>query len=488
MANVDWNGIQQRFAQEAQAVGQQQQAQQQYDDTPVGRALSRASQQDPQRLVQLAGFLTQGANSQYSSQQAMLGQARDQQIAELQRSYASAVEEGKISIREAEKAFEEQALTINTNSFNDSERTAVMAQDMGLQNSAQAMGMHASDTARQNSLLSKNISEREQRINNVKDRINTLTTQKDLDITSANSNYNYGIANQRGQIAQGLLSNMFNMGYEDHNQRQQQMAQISQLGLQDELQREQMAINQQYGLANMAQQNQYQLGQMGVQQGYDMQKMGVQQQNELAQMAQAFGYDINKMSLQQQYQMAQMAQSFGYDSALQSSSQQFQAGQNELERGFKMQQFQAEQQALADNYQVELQRELSSYREGTPEYELRKNQMESSYKAVQLESQAKLMSDVMGKAFADHVGNPPKNPGKGASKKQVDSYNKQVNAYNAKMNAFMQDPSNISTFMSNLEEIEYKAKKKSPTNPFESTLKGMFGGSTKGLDDFLNTP
>lgn len=508
MANtVDWAGITERFAKEAQSGGGGQ-AQAPAESTPISRALGRVSQTDTGMMSQLAGFLTQSANGQYSSQQAMLGQARDQQIAEMQKAYADAIEAGEISVRDAQRAFEENSGVINQNAYVDAERTNVMAEERGLSNSAQMMGMVASDNQRKAGLINQNMTERDRRVADVKDRITSLTTKRDLDISSANASYNYGIANQRGQIASQLSQQMFGMGYDDYNRRQSQKDQINMLGLQDEFQLGQMAQGQKYNLQNMGVQNGYQLQQMAqqqgynvqnakTQQGYDLQKMSVDQQNTLKQMAKAFDYDIAKMSEAQIYQLATMAQSYGYDMGLQGSAQNFQAGQNaldrnfqagqsELDRGFKMQQFQMEQQALSDNYAVELQRELASYKQGTPEYELRKAQLDSSYKAVQLESQAKLMSDVMGKAFADHVGNPPKNPGKGASKKQVESYNKQVDAYNSKMNSFMSDPTNTQTFMSNLEQMEYKEKQKSATNPFNDLLKGMFGGGSKGLDDFLN--
>lgn len=456
-----------------------------YDPTNIMARQTGAGNAQMEAIERLLGNM---AGSQMESQGAMLGQARDAQILELQKSLEDAVAEGTISIREAEKQFEANKSIIEKQAYNDSERTNLVASDRGISNSAQMVGLMQGDNARKNGLINENMTTRDSRVNDIKDRLNSIKNKTSLDIANANTNYNYGMANAQAQADMAKQQGMLNLNMQDYAMNREQQFSLDQAGL-----------AQKYGMENMAQQNKYTLGQMGAQHNYDLSKMSKQQVYTLEQMAKQNGYTLSQMSAQQVNDLAKMAQGFGYDMSLQTNSQNFQSGENAMERSFKLQQFQAEQQAQADNYYLELEREMASYDPNTPEGMLRKAQIDSSYKAVQLESQAKLMADVMGKAFADHVGNPPKNPGKGASKKQVDSYNKQVDAYNSKLNGFMADPTNMNTFMSNLEKAEYDGKSSGSkpsekTNWLDTLLRSMSnpagGGSgiSNGGDWFDPTP
>lgn len=439
---VDWQGIMARH--EAQNAQQQAPAE---PASPAQAMMQQLTQGDPQRLVQLASFLTQGANAQYSGAQAQLGQARDSQISELQKAYADAVASGEMSIREAEEAFKANKSNIERQAYNDAERTALMAEDRGIANSQQMMGMVAGDNARTNSLLSQNMTERDKRIADVKDRINALTKQKDLDIANANSTYNYSLANNRSQIASALTNQMFQMGYDDHNRRADQRFQLGQMDLQN-----------QYAIDQMEKQFGFQEKMAGVQHGFDLEKMGLSQKYQLEQMAKAFGYDLDKMSVQQQYQLAQMAEQFGYNQQMAQIDYQNQLGlqnnqfgnQSQLSAQEFNQQMQARRQEIQmqkeaelQEYDLAVQRELAKYKPGTKEYEIRKGQLAAEREALVQETHTATMYDALAQSILGTVTEKPVAPKRSdfnkwylPKSKEDKNYKEAMEDYNTKLKAY----------------------------------------------------
>lgn len=441
---VDWQGI---MAQHQAQNAQQQAPTEQAPASPAQAMMAQLTQGDPQRLMQLAGFLTQGANAQYSGAQAQLGQARDSQISELQKAYADAVASGEMSIREAEALFQENKGNIERQAYSDSERTALMAEDRGIANSQQMMGMVAGDNARTNSLINQNMTERDKRIADVKDRINALTKQKDLDIANANSTYNYSLANSRSQMASNLTNQMFQMGYDDYNKRSDQRFQLGQMDLQN-----------QYAMQQMAEQFGFQEKMAGVQHGYDLEKMGVQQKYSLEQMAQAYGYDLSKMSVQQQYQLAQMAQQHGYNVdmagidynnqiGLQNNqfSNQSQLSAQEFNQQLQamQKQIEADKQAELDAYDLAVERELAKYTKGTSEYQIRKGQLDSEREAMVQEIHTSTSYDAVAKQILSGQTTKPEKPDREDYRKwylpkswEEKEYNKAMDEYNEKLSAY----------------------------------------------------
>lgn len=458
----------------------------------------RQDGQDGGRMEAMEALLQKGADASMQSQTALLGQARDAQILEIQKALEDAVAEGKISVREAEEQFEANKGEIEKQAYQDNERTELVSQDRGIQNSAQSIGLMQGDNARKNGLINTNMTTRDKRVSEISDRIANITNKSKLDTANANANYGYGVANAQGQVNSQMAQNQFTMNMEDYKMDREQQYGLDQAGL-----------AQKYQQASMAQQQGYTEKNMQTAQNFDLAKMSKQQTYQLEQMAKSFGYDLSKMSVAQQYQLANMATSFGYDMSMQNDSQGFQSGENALNRdhdsnmqedaqsfqGFEnaearnhaVNMFGMEQTAKAQELQAQMDNELASY--GDPNstaYKLREAQLKSSVDAVHLESQAKLLADVMGKGFADHVGNPPKHPGKNASKSETEKFNNAVKAYNKKTDAYMADPKNMNTFFGAMKEMKISTVTDSGEdwsktgfgalkNAFTSTFKGMFG-------------
>jgi hypothetical protein len=176
-----------------------------------------------------------------------------------------------------------------------------------------------------------------------------------------------------------------------------------------------------------------------------------------------------------------------HDIDMQEDAQSHQGYENEQARTHAVNMFGMEQTAKAQELQNQMDTELASYTDpNSTSYKLREAQLKSSVDAVHLESQAKLLADVMGKGFADHVGNPPKHPGKNASKAETDKYNSAVRAYNKKTDSYMADPKNMTTFFGGLKEMKVSTVASNGEdwsktgfgalkNAFTSTFRGMFG-------------
>lgn len=451
---VDWGAIQQQY----QAPQQAQAPQQQQMPQDPQQMMQQAIQGDPSRLAQMAQFLTQGANLGYAGQEAQLGNARDSQIAELEKNYNRAVNEGELSVKEAERQYKEQVEGINKEAYLDSERTAVASEQMGLSNSAQQMGMQASDNARKNSLLSKTLTERDQRINTVRDRISQIGLDKNLDIGLANKNHDYALAGARAELGQGLLGQMFQMGNEDYQTKRGLQAQLAQMGIQNQydldklsvqqrMQLEQMAQQQGYNLETMGLQQTYNKENMGLQHGYDLSKLNIQQRYTLEQMATSQGYNLQNMNQQQIYQLAQMATQNGYNVGMEnlSSANQYKnaSGLNNQQHQLAMKEAEKNSQLrIAEEtkaYDLAVQRELAKFDPNTKEYEIRAGQLAQEREAMitELVTQAQVEATIQ-----YNLGTPVEKPTppkknwyqtEGSFKKEKAEYNERLEAYNRYM-------------------------------------------------------
>lgn len=231
------------------------------------------------------------ADNVYKQQKGALDAVLANQINALQKAYENAVAEGQISIRDAEDAFQAQKAELEKMHYDQTEKTALYGQDMGIQFSPQVMGLMAGDEARNQKLQNSNLTDRDRKIFDVQTRLKNLATQRDLDIANTTAQHDYALAQAQAAAEGEVQGKMFS----------------AQLGNMQAKQANQMQQD------NMALQNQFTLGQMTMQHGFDLDKMSYQQRYALEQMAKAYGYDMSKMSAQQQNQFALMAMQHGFD-------------------------------------------------------------------------------------------------------------------------------------------------------------------------------
>jgi hypothetical protein len=191
----------------------------------------RQDGQDEGRMKAMEAMLQEGADASMQSQEALLGQARDAQILEIQKALEDAVSEGKISVREAEEQFEANKVEIEKQAYQDNERTELTSQDRGIQNSAQMIGLMQGDNARKNSLINENMSTRDRRMADISDRLSNITNKSKLDTANANANYGYGIAGAQGQIDAQMAQNQFTMNMDDYKMDREQQFGLDSAGL-----------------------------------------------------------------------------------------------------------------------------------------------------------------------------------------------------------------------------------------------------------------
>jgi hypothetical protein len=370
-------------------------------------------------------FLKNSSDSFYDGQKAMLDKAKAERLAELEKAYNQAVQDGEMSQEEAEKQLAEETEQINQGAYQQSQVTDLSAQTRGIQNSQQLLAMQSGDMRATNELKSEARTARDERINQIKDRLSQITNNYNLDKSTTNTAYNSDLANARAQADMQYSQGMTNMTMAQYksalemknNLTMQEQAQLDML--------ERMETQQGYDLRKMSLQNDYTLNQMKTGQKYDLEKM-----------AKAFGYDLDKMSRQQVYQLEQMAKNFGYDKQLNQQSHDFdmekmaqqylnqsslmtkqqnfdmkkmgaafQQDMKKMEAEYGMK-FEYDEKRLASDiaaeqqaYEKSRQRLAAQYKEGTPEYNIRLSQLKDARDQAINQLHAQTMYEATVKAF-----------------------------------------------------------------------------------------
>jgi polyhydroxyalkanoate synthesis regulator phasin len=148
-------------------------------------------------LAEYKALAKKSSDAYYSAEEAGLGRTRDQALTDITKAYDDAIATGKMSEQEAQDAYNEAVKQIDAMAYRDSQLTQSVAFDRGIGNSQQLLGLMAGDNARSNNMRTDMLTERDKRINSLKDRIAQLTKQKDLDTAQTNSDYNYNLTQAR---------------------------------------------------------------------------------------------------------------------------------------------------------------------------------------------------------------------------------------------------------------------------------------------------
>jgi hypothetical protein len=138
------------------------------------------------------------------------------------------------------------------------------------------------DASRTQNNQNKNLTDRDRQIADIKTRLNTIKTQRDLDIANATAQHDYALAGAQGDADLFAADKMF--GLQASNVQAKQ--------------------GQQFQQDNMGLQNDYQLGQMAKGHEYDLENYAVQFQNEMQLEAQKFGFQSALQSQAAQQELA----------------------------------------------------------------------------------------------------------------------------------------------------------------------------------------
>lgn len=270
-----------------------------------------------QGMDQLSQYLQQFTDGHLQQQQAALESHKHATIAELRSQYEAAIAEGKISVRDAEAQFQEQVKEIEQHAYHSAQRTALHGHEMGLQNSQQMAAMMQGDQARTRGLHSENMSERDQRINNIRDRMEAIRQQKVIGVDKAKADYRTGLMGAEAEASMMYGQGMFDLKRDDLSAQRDQHHAMQQLGAQDHYQRGQMELQDHHTRGQMGLQHEFSLAEMAEQHGFDLNILGEQHAHNLERDIHQSGLRIEEMVQQHGMDMEKIMQSFQNDFSLQ---------------------------------------------------------------------------------------------------------------------------------------------------------------------------
>jgi hypothetical protein len=390
------------------------------------------------------------------SQKADLQKLRDNQLADLEKMYVDAVSQGQMSLQEAQQQFQQRSEAINQNVYQNAEVTNAMASQRGLGNSQQMAGMMASDQSRANTIRNNSMTERDQRVNSVRDRIRTLTEKRDIEGNRINAEHDAGVLKAKSTADMSYLNQQFQVGHEDYRANRD-------FGFQNQL----MDKQQGFDLDKMSANHEYALDQMKQGQSYDLEKMGVNQRYDLEKMSTSQQYNMQTLAQQHKNSISSMIKEYGLRDSLASSQ-----AQRDLDNYIAKRE--ADVMNQLTEYQASRKRELDKYTPGTPEYKIVQGQMQNEIGQMLAMQEAKTIKDLQIQGIIQNAdlsvpGTQRPQPGmfSGAiDPKEEAQYKAKIDSYNRYAEMMGYDP------------VEYQ--------PFDY---GVYGSQQKdSIDRRLNQP
>lgn len=317
------------------------------------KALAEKQAREAQKL-QMIGNMKTMYDASFANAKSGLDANKSNQLAELQKAYADAVTNGELTVREAEEAFNAQKSELDAAAYQASQQRGVLGAQRGIGNSQQLAGMQATDQANFDKLKNSATTARNTQVNEIRQRINALTTQKDLDLAKVNESYNAALSGARSQADLQYNAAVNNLNAGDYaadrafseqmaqlnSAQQAQMAQLNmqnvnagaqailqsklnaqaqQAGFKNQVEMQQMAHGQ--ALEILAKQAGYQSAQDAVRHGYDMEKLTSTQEFAKLMADITQGYTQSNMGLQYGYDIGKINQQGAIQGSLQSAAQ-----------------------------------------------------------------------------------------------------------------------------------------------------------------------
>ena len=317
-----------------------------------------------QDTASIQDSLKQAQSSYMTNQKALLDSALSTQLAKLQNVYSQAISDGQISIRDAQDQYATQKATLEQQAYQNSEKTNLYSQDMGIQNSQQAIGLMQGDQARANSLSNQNMTARDKQINDIKSRLQNITNQNSISMVDAQAQHDYGLAQAQGTADMNYANGLVSLKTDALNANRAQQNNLDGL-----------AVNDIYAKQNASIANDYQNALVDKQQKYTVDNMYTQGKLDMEKLQKSFENDVAMAGVQ-----------FGYSSKLQS-----QAGAQAMAQiGARLSADLQAQQAKTDYENAQLQKTFLD--SNSPEYKIREAQLKDASKVAQGEIYAKAVA------------------------------------------------------------------------------------------------
>ena len=255
----------------------------------------------------IQNFWQNASNSFYDSQKALFDKQLSEEITNLQIAYNQAINEGKLSINEAKEQFEEQKKALEQQAYQQFKATSLYGSEMGIQHSPQMVGLQQSDNARFNSFHNENAKVRDRRINEIRDRINQITMERDLKLTDAQAQHNYNLAGAKAQadqiynqsMGQFMIDDYFTGRKEQHdyNMLDRQFDQTKELRYLDwGFKKEEMALADYYYTKNLKYASDLKINEMYVGHKLNLEEIDVMFNNTIKELHVKYGLDSKLQS------------------------------------------------------------------------------------------------------------------------------------------------------------------------------------------------
>ena len=184
---------------------------------------------------------------------------KERRLAAIQKLYEDEHANYKGGIRDAEAQFNNNTETINQSAYQNNEATKLYAQKMGIQNSQQMLGLKQGDDLRKGNMINKNLSERDLRINTLKDRITSLSTKKDIDMEGINSEYASNVQRLKSEAQLNAGNQKFQLQLGDYEFNRGQQWDVAKFKMGQEWDVKKIEIGFANQLQAMAEQNGYEI-------------------------------------------------------------------------------------------------------------------------------------------------------------------------------------------------------------------------------------
>lgn len=150
-------------------------------------------------LASIEAMLRQRRDQMIAMGEGDLRFARDNNISALNKAYSDAEAVANKDTQTVNTDFDTTKKDIENTAYNQAEATKLVAQQAGIANSQQMLGLQAGDTSRVNNMVNENTKVRDQRIADIKDRLSQIGKDRDFNIANATKEYDYELAKLKQQ-------------------------------------------------------------------------------------------------------------------------------------------------------------------------------------------------------------------------------------------------------------------------------------------------
>ena len=442
-------------------------------------------------MDKILAMLKDSSDASFDAQKSQLDATLSNQLAQLEQSFLEAVQAGEMSVNEAKEQFESQKKQLEQAAYQQSQQTKAYGNEMGIAQSQQMVGLQQGDNARVNDMNNSNLSDRDKRLNDIKDRINMITQQKGLEASRATAEHGYGVAGARAQSDAGYMNSIAGLMGQDYMAKQgfdhdfaMQDRQFSQadktldktMGHDKDMQGDRFQqeekmfdLSSKHSEKILGKQLDNDLLKMATANGYDLTKMDKDQLHKLEYLGESNKLTVQNMGIQQGYTVENIMMNFNNAMKQQQSQNSFTAGENSKSRAAASANLTDKIADEEARYQLMLDRDLNQYDPNTKEGQ-------AAIKAAEQAKNSKVAEMVEGALFTENMTEVFNDPMLKWDKEKPTDFTK-VNDGNLFKG--------LDWMFGGINNIVYGTKKKTET--WEANQKAQQDAVQKKLD-FINNP